>query len=84
MTLVMKIVKQRVALWQVSAISIVGRGGNKNSVSITPIVTADHPWDPHRDSAFDYGHRQYSDEDGEDEGNDKEKTSVVYMVWGIQ
>ena len=80
MTLVMKIVKQRVALWQVSAISIVGRGGNKKSVSITPIVTADHPWDPHRDSAFDYGHRQYSDEDGEDEGNDKEKTNVVYMV----
>ena len=81
MVMMMKMVKQRGALWQVSAISIVvGRGGNKKSVSITPIVTADHPWDPHRDSAFDYGHRQYSDEDGEDEGNDKEKTNVVYMV----
>ena len=68
MTLVMKIVKQRVALWQVSAISIVGRGGNKKSVSITPIVTADHPWDTHQD----YGHGQYGDEDGED-GEDGEE-----------
>ena len=78
----MKIVKQRVALWQVSAISIVGRGGNKKGVSITPIVTADHPWDTHQD----YGHGQYGDEDGEDgedgeedgeDGvDDKEKTSV--------
>ena len=86
MTLVMKIVKQRVALWQVSAISIVGRGGNKKGVSITPIVTADHPWDTHQD----YGHGQYGDEDGEDGedgeedgedgGDDKEKTIISRLV----
>ena len=55
----MKIVKQRVALWQVSPISIVGgRGGNKKSVSITPIVNVDH----HRD-------HQSNDEDGEGGGD---------------
>ena len=46
MMMMTKILKQRVALWQVSAISIVvGRGGNKNGVSITPIVIADHRYD---------------------------------------
>ena len=45
----MKILKQRVALWQVSAISIVSRGGNKKGVSITPIVIADHRCDGRHD-----------------------------------
>ena len=49
----MKILKQRVALWQVSAISIVSRGGNKKGVSITPIVIADHRCDGRHDEHGD-------------------------------
>ena len=68
--------KQRVALWQVSAISIVGRGGNKKGVSITPIVTADHPWDTHQD----FGHGQYGGGDGEDGEDDVFIMAMANMV----
>ena len=70
MVMMMKMVKQRGALWQVSAISIVvGRGGNKKSVSITPIVIDDHRCDRRADCPYD--------EYGDDSDDEESATSVV-------